>query len=82
MIDAAVSMGLQESVATSFTLETVSGAVALALQSTKNLSVLTDEVTSKGGTTAAALNVFKSLHMADMITAAMNAAQKRAEELK
>ena len=78
MVDAAVSMGLEEHVARAFTLETVSGAVALATKSKKCLRQLTDEVTSKGGTTAAALDVFKSNHVAESIAEAMIAARDRA----
>lgn len=81
MIDAAVDMGIDKHVATSFTLETLSGAVALAIKSGKSLIELREEVTSTGGTTAAALNVFKTHQVGSSIAEAMKSARNRAEEI-
>jgi pyrroline-5-carboxylate reductase len=81
MITAAVHMGLDEHTATAFALETVSGAAALAIESKQDLQQLTDQVTSKGGTTAAALHVFHDRQFSHMIESAMIAAQNRAQEL-
>ena len=81
MVAAAVNMGLDEQTATDFALETVSGATALAIESKRDLQQLTDQVTSKGGTTAAALHVFHDLQFSHVIEAAMKAAQNRAQEL-
>ena len=81
MVDAAVDMGIEKQVATSFTLETLRGAVVLAMESKKSLIELRDEVTSPGGTTAAALNVFKTHHVGNSIAEAMKSARNRAEEI-
>lgn len=81
MVDAAVDMGIEKHVATSFTLETLSGAVALAMESNKSLVELRDEVTSTGGTTAAALSVFKTHHIGESIAEAMKSARNRAKEI-
>ncbi len=81
MVTAAVNMGLDEKTATAFALETVSGAAALAVGSKRDLQQLTDQVTSKGGTTAAALHVFQDLQFSHIVEAAMKAAQNRAQEL-
>ncbi len=81
MIDAASNFGLEENIATSFALETFFGAVTLAMENKQSLKQLTDQVTSKGGTTAAALAIFHEKHLAEIIAAAMNAARNRAKEL-
>lgn len=81
MITAAINMGLDEKQATDFTLKTVSGATYLAINSNQSLQALTEQVTSKGGTTAAALRVFQEREFSNIIDEAMKAAQKRAKEL-
>lgn len=81
MIDAAINMGLDENIAKTFALQTFSGAVALATNSGKSLAILRDEVTSPGGTTAAALDVFKNLKFNELVNEAMKAARNRAQEL-
>lgn len=81
MIQAAVKMGIDEQTAKAFALETIKGAVTLASPTHIDLQTLTDQVTSKGGTTAAALAVFDKLGFSETIEKAMKAAQIRAEEL-
>jgi len=81
MINAAVGMGLDETIAKTFALQTLSGAVTLALKSPKSLDELSDEVTSPGGTTAAALHILKTKQFHELINEAMEAARKRAHEL-
>lgn len=81
MVQAAMNMGLDEKIATDFALKTVSGAAAIAIQEPQTLQQLTDQVTSKGGTTAAALHVFQNQQFAQLIETAMIAAQNRAKEL-
>ena len=81
MIDAAVYMGLDESIAKTFALQTLSGATALAMSSSKSLEELRNDVTSPGGTTAAALQVFKNKQFHELISDAMSAARDRARQL-
>lgn len=81
MAKAASNMGLDEKTATAFALQTVRGAATLASESDQDLQLLTDQVTSKGGTTAAALKVFHDLQFSSIIEKAMNAAQNRAQKL-
>jgi len=82
MIEAAVAMGLEPDVAKTFTLETFFGAVTLAMNPEKSLDELTREVTSPGGTTAAAFQVFEQQHLRALIQTAMQAAHARAKELR
>ncbi len=81
MINAAKLLGLKQSTAKTFALQTVAGALELALGETHELSELRTQVTSPGGTTAAALEVFKQQEFGELIFMAMNAAYNRAKEL-
>ena len=56
MIEAAVALGLNESIAKTFTFQTFNGALKLAQNSDLSLTQLRTKVTSPGGTTAAALD--------------------------
>lgn len=81
LIDGGVSMGMSPEVARKLALATLSGATQLASLSPEPLSVLRDRVTSKGGTTAAALDVLRTEDVATSIRHAMEAARVRAGEL-
>lgn len=81
MVTAAIHMGLDDQTAKAFALKTVNGAVALALESNIGLQELTRQVTSKGGTTEAALNVLQQHQFSQVIETAMRSAQTRAQEL-
>jgi pyrroline-5-carboxylate reductase len=81
MEKAAIDMGLNEKNAHLLTLQTVYGAAKMALESPDSLEKLREQVTSKGGTTAAALNVFAKHQIGDIIAAAMQAAKNRSIEL-
>lgn len=80
MIQAAVTLGLDEATARTFALQTVHGALQLAQNSDLSLIELKTKVTSPGGTTAAALSILDSQLQALML-ASMNAAKLRAHEL-
>ncbi|MBL8430406.1 MAG: pyrroline-5-carboxylate reductase [Dechloromonas sp.] len=62
-------------------IETIQGAAALAAQSTEPASVLRERVTSKGGTTAAALSVMAERGVKEGIVAGCMAAAARGQEL-
>jgi pyrroline-5-carboxylate reductase len=81
LIQAATHLGLKEDIAKSFTLQTVKGAVELALTQTKSLTELRETVTSPAGTTAAALQVLLKNNFEDILLDAVQAAHKRAYEL-
>jgi pyrroline-5-carboxylate reductase len=81
MINSAQAMGLDAAQARTLALATVSGATQLAALSPETLATLRERVTSKGGTTAAALAVFEQEGFARIINQAMQAAQQRAAEL-
>lgn len=81
MQNAAVQLGLTESAAKQLALQTAYGSALLALQSNESVVTLRNQVTSKGGTTAAALSVFKDLGLSEMVKSAMSAAMIRAQEL-
>lgn len=79
MIDKAAQMGLDESAAKSLAIATMSGAAALA--KTGDIPTLCQQVTSRGGTTAAALQVLTEHDVANTIGQAMQACAKRSAEL-
>ena len=81
MMAAAAEMGLSEAQARALTLATFAGATALAQQSEDPPSVLRERVTSKGGTTYAALEVMREAGVPEAIARAVRAAQRRATEL-
>lgn len=80
MIKAGTSMGLEESVVKTFTLQTIKGSFKLAQESDLSLNQLRTKVTSPGGTTAAALDVIDN-KLDELILSAMRAAKKRSKEL-
>ena len=81
MMAAARELGLDEQQAKRLTLATLSGATALAAESEEPVSTLRERVTSKGGTTQAALDVMNQGHFFETIQKAMHAAHQRAGEL-
>lgn len=81
LINSAVSQGLDHAKARKLAMATVSGATELAALSADSLDVLRERVTSKGGTTAAALSVFEQAGFSGIVHDAMIAAANRAHEL-
>lgn len=73
--------GLSGQQARALTLATFRGAAELALRSDEPLAVLRERVTSKGGTTAAALAVLGEGPVTDSIERGVAAARRRSEEL-
>ena len=70
-------MGLAPEIARELANQTLMGATALALQSSESPMSLRQKVTSKGGTTAAALDVLDQQQWARILHEALLAAQKR-----
>ena len=78
---AAHERGLPHEVAHQLTLETAFGAAQMARHSTESLATLRDQVTSKGGTTAAALAVLNAAGLGAIVARAVAAADRRSAEL-
>ena len=81
MVAAAVDMGLSAEQGQRLALATFDGATALAAQSDEGPAVLRERVTSKGGTTHAALQSLEASGVKAAFVAALRAAQQRAKEL-
>ncbi len=81
LMQSAEDLGFTPSQARAFAYATFSGAVELAKRSEDPASVLRERVTSKGGTTAAALASMDAAHVKAAIVAAVKAADARAAEL-
>lgn len=75
------SLGLDENTARELAIETAFGAASMARAREHSPAMLRENVTSKGGTTAAALNTFNDEGMPSMVSKAMQAAHDRAAEL-
>jgi pyrroline-5-carboxylate reductase len=78
---AGIRLGLPQEVATRLALQTVLGAAKLAAQSGEAPGTLRERVTSKGGTTEAALRVFAEEELAQRLMRALEAASRRGAEL-
>jgi pyrroline-5-carboxylate reductase len=81
LIAAGEANGLSASQAKQLALGTLAGATELAARSNEAPAQLRERVTSKGGTTHAALEVLKARGVADAVIAAVTAANERAREL-
>ncbi len=78
---AAIHLGLNPAQARMLAQGTVSGAAQLAAQSAESPAALRERVTSKAGTTAAALAQFQSGDLRGLVEKAARAAQQRSVEL-
>ncbi len=78
---AAIAQGLPPEVARKLAVGTAAGAAALAKASGEEPSVLREQVTSKGGTTAAALEVFREAGLDMIVARAVAAAAERSREI-
>lgn len=81
MLAAARQQGFDEATARKLVYGTLSGAAALAEGSADGPDLLRARVTSKGGTTAAALQVMEERGFAGMLADAVEAAANRSREL-
>lgn len=77
----AQKLGLQKETALKLAMHTVLGAAKLAASSSESPASLRKNVTSKGGTTEAALKVFDEEKLAERFARAIEAASRRATEL-
>ena len=79
--NAGTRLGLPADVAAKLALHTAYGASAMALQSDADVIELRQRVTTKGGTTQAALEQLDAGHFEQLIDKAITAATKRGQEL-
>ncbi len=79
--DAGVKAGLDEALADALSVDTLLGAAMLLADSEERPEALRDAVTSPGGTTAAALQVFEDGGFRELIQQALSAAKTRSLEL-
>ena len=77
----AIDMGLPYDIANAFALQTAYGAAALAQSQQTDVALLRQQVTSKNGTTEAALNVFAAQGLETIIAEALQACAARAVAL-
>lgn len=81
LTEAAVKTGLTKDMAYELVLQTMTGSARLMRESGKEPAELRQMVTSKGGTTAAALDVFEKGNFKGLVAGALQAAYARALEL-
>ncbi|HWK70267.1 MAG TPA: pyrroline-5-carboxylate reductase [Burkholderiaceae bacterium] len=81
LIKGGIDLGLSDDQARTLALATLNGATQLAALSHESLAVLRERVTSRGGTTAAALDVLNGKEFPAIVQQAMQAARERAAEL-
>ncbi|WP_414443973.1 pyrroline-5-carboxylate reductase [Burkholderia sp. 22PA0106] len=79
--EAARQLGMNDGQGRALAVATFTGAAQLAAQSGEPAAVLRERVTSKGGTTAAALAAFDAQQLKDAIVRGVLAADARAKEL-
>jgi pyrroline-5-carboxylate reductase len=81
MVDAAVNLGLERASAQELALQTLFGSGQMARASDGDLARLRLEVTSKGGTTEAAVRSFDAANLRSVVADALRAATDRGREM-
>jgi pyrroline-5-carboxylate reductase len=81
MTDAAVKLGLDRASAQELAIQTLYGSGRMARDSDGDLVRLRAEVTSKGGTTEAAVRSFDAANLRGIVAAALTAATERGREM-
>jgi len=81
MRNAGIRLGLREDVAGKLALHTAYGASAMAVDGDVDVAELRRRVTSKGGTTEAALETFAAGDFENLVDSAISAATQRGQEL-
>ena len=81
MVRAGTAMGLTEAQAKQLAVGTMAGAAELARASTESPAVLRERVTSKGGTTHAALSHMAEMHVGAHFEEALEKARARAQAM-
>ncbi|MBI4223466.1 MAG: pyrroline-5-carboxylate reductase [Deltaproteobacteria bacterium] len=81
LIKKLTAMGLKRETADAMVKEMLKGSAALMQKSTRSPEALRNQVTSKGGTTEAALKVFQQKGLQKILEEALDAAYQRAKKL-
>lgn len=81
LLRSAESLGLDKSVGRELVMQTIRGSLKLLERQEEEAGVLRERVTSKGGTTQAALEVFNKYGLDKIFTEALSAARQRAKAL-
>jgi pyrroline-5-carboxylate reductase len=81
MLEAAGQMGLDSETSRELALATVIGAAKLMQETGEEADVLREKVTSKGGTTEAAINAMENRNVKESVVAALLAAWTRSRKL-
>lgn len=81
MIDAGVMLGLQRPLATELAIQTLFGSATMLRETGTHPTVLREQVTSPGGTTAAALRYLEDHKVKAAFLSAMEACRDRAQQL-
>jgi pyrroline-5-carboxylate reductase len=79
--NAGARLGLPTDVAARLALYTAYGASTMAVKSDVDISKLRENVTTKGGTTQAAIEILEAGHFAELVDSAIEAATRRGQEL-
>lgn len=79
--DGGVAAGLPRDIASKLAAQTVKGAACLVMETGEHPSVLRDQVTSPGGTTAKGLSVLEKNAFRGTVSEAVTAAAERSKEL-
>ena len=81
MEEAAVELGLDQETARLLTIQTALGAARMAMESRDAPAILRERVTSPGGTTERALEIFHDGDLRDLFRLALAGAHERSKEL-
>lgn len=81
-VRSAIELGIDKDLAEKLVLQTLIGSVKLLENLQEKASILRQQVTSKGGTTEAAFNIFNKSDVDKIFMKAINAAYKRSKELR
>ncbi len=81
IVDSAVKLGIDPDIALEMAANTMAGSASMLLNSGRSASELVAQVSSKGGTTVAALSAFDEFGLEDMVNEAAVRCTNRAYEL-
>ena len=81
LIEGGTALGLDETKVEKLVLKTMKGSYELMKSSNDDIQTLIDNVTSKGGTTEAAINTFDKYNIDEVVAKAISSANNRADEL-
>lgn len=79
--EAGAKLGMERDIAVAATAQSLRGAAAMVLELKENPAILRAKVTSKGGTTEAAMAVLSEKGFSDAVQQAVRSAHQRAEQL-